>query len=191
MKLNYIKSYFNILVMYFCPKCSYLFDITKASNVNTVDDRLSVSKVADALKLLDQNEDLSKYKASFPKDEMAKNKKYQKLSENDKIKVNQIFDELVSTGAQFKCNNCNYSKNITETTLLYQIKIDDNVVKFTSLEENELLCKDPLYPHTHDYTCKNPNCITHKDPSLKDAIFYRNKSSYKINYICSKCFYNW
>ena len=177
--------------MYFCPKCSYLFDITKSSTVSTVDDRIFISKVVDALKLLEQNEDLSKYKAEFPKEDMAKNKKYQKLTDTEKIKINQIFDELVSTGAQFKCTNCNYSKNISETTLLYQIKVDDYLVKISNLEENELMCKDPLYPHTHDYTCKNPNCITYKQPELKDSIFYRNKNNYKINYICCKCFYNW
>jgi hypothetical protein len=122
---------------------------------------------------------------------MAKNKKYQKLKEEEKIKMNQLFEEIVSSGAEFKCDNCNFSKQITETTLLYQINLEDKVVKIKSLEENELICKDPLLPHTHDYTCKNPSCITHKNPDLKDSVFLREKSSYKLNYICTVCFYNW
>lgn len=69
--------------------------------------------------------------------------------------------------------------------------MEDKVSKIKSLEENELACMDPLYLHTHDYTCKNPFCITHKTPVLKDFIFFRDRDSYKINYICAVCFYNW
>jgi len=178
--------------MYFCPNCSYLFDIAKSSKISKgTDTRILVKKILDAFKKLEDNEDLSKYKAEFSKEEMAKNKKYQKLKEEDKIKMNQLFEEVVSSGAEFKCNNCNFSKQINETTLLYQINLEDNLVKIKSLEENELISKDPLLPHTHDYTCKNPSCITHKNPNLKDAVFIREKLSYKLNYICTICYYNW
>ena len=178
--------------MYFCPKCSYLFDISKSSKVSKSDDtRLELSKLTDAFKKLEENEDLTKFKATFSKDDMAKNKKYQKLKEEEKIKMNALFEEIVSSGAEFKCENCSYSKQINETTLLYQVNLEDKNNKVKSLEENELLCKDPLLPHTHDYTCKNPSCITHKDTKLKDAVFYKERSSYKVNYICTVCYYNW
>lgn len=180
--------------MYFCPNCSYLFDIAKSSKISkemSSDNRVGVKKLVDAFKKLEDNEDLSKFKAEFSKEEMAKNKKYQKLKEEEKIKMNQLFEEIVSSGAEFKCNNCSNTEQITKTTLLYQINLEDNIVKVRSLEENELTCKDPLLPHTHDYTCKNPSCITHKNPSLKDAVFFKEKSSYRVNYICSVCFYNW
>ena len=180
--------------MYFCSNCSYLFDISKSSKISKdkeVDERILINKSTEALKYLEDNKDFSKYKAAFSKDEMAKNKKYQKLSEDDKIKINQLFEEIVSSGAEFKCENCNFTKQITETTLLYQINLEDKVTMVRSLEENELTTKDPLLPHTHDYTCKNPSCITHKNPSAKDAVFFREKSSFKLNYICSVCYYNW
>jgi hypothetical protein len=178
--------------MYFCPNCSYLFDIAKSSKVSKeIDSRAIIKKIPDAFKKLEDNEDLSKYKAEFLKEEMAKNKKYQKLKEEDKIKMNQLFEEIVSSGAEFKCDNCSFSKQITETTLLYQINLEDKVIKIKSLEENELVSKDPLLPHTHDYTCKNPSCITHKNTSVKDAVFLRDKNTYKLNYICTVCYYNW
>jgi hypothetical protein len=178
--------------MYFCPNCSYLFDISKSSKISKeIDERILIKKLPDAFKKFEENEDLSKYKADFPKDEMAKNKKYQKLSDEDKIKLNQLFEEIVSSGAEFRCENCNFSKQITETTLLYQINLENKNIKIRSLEENELATKDPLLPHTNDYTCKNPSCITHKNQSVKDSVFFRDKSSYKLNYICSVCFYNW
>lgn len=180
--------------MYFCPNCSYLFDIAKSSKVSKdveADTRTIIKKLTDAFKKLEENEDLTKYKAEFSKDEMAKNKKYQKLKEEDKIKMNQLFEEIVSSGAEFKCENCSFSKQISETTLLYSINMEDKMVKIKSLEENELISKDPLLPHTHDYTCKNPSCITHKNSALKDSVFYREKNSYKLNYICAVCYYNW
>ncbi len=178
--------------MYFCPNCSYLFDISKSSKVSKDEDtRIVIKKLVDAFKKLEDNEDLTKYKAEFSKEEMAKNKKYQKLKEEDKIKMNQLFEEIVSSGAEFKCENCNFTKQIGETTLLYQINMEDKVEKIKSLEENELVTKDPLLPHTHDYTCKNPSCVTHKNTGIKDAVFYREKNSYKLNYICAICFYSW
>jgi len=178
--------------MYFCPNCLYLFDISKSSKVSKDSDtRKPIKKLVDAFKKLEDNEDLSKYKAEFSKEEMAKNKKYQKIKDEEKIKMNQLFEEVVSAGAEFRCENCNYIKQITETTLLYQINTEDKITKLQNLEDNELLCSDPLLPHTHDYTCKNPSCITHKKPLLKDSVFYREKNSYKLNYVCCVCFYSW
>jgi hypothetical protein len=178
--------------MYFCPNCLYLFDISKSSKVSKDSDtRKPIKKLVDAFKKLEDNEDLSKYKAEFSKEEMAKNKKYQKIKDEEKIKMNQLFEEVVSSGAEFRCENCNYIKQITETTLLYQINTEDKITKLQNLEDNELLCSDPLLPHTHDYTCKNPSCITHKKPLLKDSVFYREKNSYKLNYVCCVCFYSW
>ena len=178
--------------MYFCPNCSYLFNISRSSKVSTNDDvRTPLSKLTEAFKKLDENSDLTKYKALFSKDEMAKNKKYQKLQDENKIKMNALFEEMVTSGAEFKCENCNYSKQITETTMLYQVNLEDKNTKIKNIEENELQCKDPLLPHTHDYTCKNPSCITHKDYKLKDSVFYKDRNSYKVNYICTICYYNW
>jgi hypothetical protein len=178
--------------MYFCPNCSYLFDIAKSSNITKVNDtRIQIDKISDALSLFEKGIKLSNYKATFSKDEINKNKKYQKIKYDDKNKFNQIFEELVSSSAEFKCNNCNFSKEIVETTLLYQLNMQDKVVKISSLEENELLCKDPILPRTHDYTCKNLNCITHKELKRKEAVFYKDNTSYKVNYICTLCYYNW
>jgi hypothetical protein len=177
--------------MFFCPNCSYLFDISKSLKTQVTDDRILINKVNDAFIKLDENVDMTKYKATFLKEDMTKNKKYQKFTDENKIKMNLLFEEQVSSGAEFKCNNCNYIKPITETTLLYQINIEDKLEKVKTLQENQLLINDPLLPHTHDYTCKNPSCITHTKPELKDSVFMREKNSYKLNYICCICFYNW
>lgn len=177
--------------MYFCPNCKYSFDITRSSKVTKTDTRNEITKIADALKKLEDKEDLSGFKATFSREEMTKNKKYQKMTDNDKIKMNQLFEELISGGAEFHCNSCNYSEPLKETTLLYSINVEDKQTKISTLEENEFICQNPILPRTHDYTCKNLSCITHKDISKKEAVFFREKGRYGVNYICCVCHYSW
>ena len=178
--------------MYFCDNCGYSLEISKSSKVSKeTDDRIIIDKLTDAIKKVEDNEEMTKYKSGFLREDMTKNKKYQKMSDGDKIRMNMLFEEIMSSGAEFTCNNCNLVKPIMETTLLYQINMEDNISEVKSLEENELTTKDPLLPHTHDYTCKNPSCITHKKPELKDSVFLRERGSFKLNYICCVCFYNW
>lgn len=65
--------------MYFCPNCSYSFDIVKSSNSITKDARIEITKMAEAHKIYEENNDMSKYIAKFSRDETSKNKKYQKI----------------------------------------------------------------------------------------------------------------
>jgi hypothetical protein len=176
--------------MYFCPSCSYSFDIVKSSNSTSKDSRIEITKMVEAMKIYENNEDLSKYIAIFSRDETTKNKKYQKLDDKQKIIFNQIFDALTSSGAEFKCNNCNNIQPIKSTILLYNLNMEDkNTIR--TLEENEFICNDPILPRTRDYTCKNPNCVTHKDIKQKESVFYKEKNSFKVNYICTVCYFSW
>jgi hypothetical protein len=177
--------------MYFCPSCSYSFDIVKSSATNQKDSRIKIDKLSEAFKKFeDADEDFSKYVAMFSREETNKNKRYQKLDEPQKVNFNQIFEELSAGTAEFRCNNCNNVQQIKETILLYNINMEENA-KVKTLEENEFICKDPILPRTHDYTCKNPNCITHKDSKKKEAVFLKEKDSFKVNYICNVCYYSW
>jgi hypothetical protein len=178
--------------MYFCSKCSYSYDIVKSSQSSEiVDTRKKIDKLVDALKLFEAGENMLSYYAIFNRDDTNKNKRYHKLSDTDKVKFNQIFEDTISSGAEFKCNNCNNIEPIKETKLLYNFNTEDNNVKTKSLEENEFICKDPILPRTHDYSCKNPNCITHKKKDNKEAIFYKENDSFKVKYICCICYYSW
>ena len=106
--------------MYFCPKCAYSFDIGKSSQIaSDKDNRIQINKLQDAFKKFEEGEDLTKYVATFNREDTNKNKKYQKLDDSEKIKFNQIFEEITSAGAEFKCNNCNNIQPIKETVLLY------------------------------------------------------------------------
>jgi hypothetical protein len=177
--------------MYFCPKCAYSFDIGKSSQIaSDKDNRIQINKLQDAFKKFEEGEDFTKYVATFNREDTNKNKKYQKLDDSEKIKFNQIFEEITSAGAEFKCNNCNNIQPIKETVLLYNLNMEEKS-KMRTLEENEFICQDPILPRTHDYICKNPNCITHKQTNKKESVFFKEKDSFKVNYICKVCFYSW
>lgn len=177
--------------MYFCPSCSYSYDITKSSTSVSKDSRIEILKMTEAIKIYDENKDMSKYIALFNRDDTSKNKKYQKFDDKQKVIFNQIFDALTSSGAEFKCNNCNNIQPITSTVLLYNLNMENKNNLTKTIEENEFICNDPILPRTHDYTCKNPNCITHKDITLKESVFYKEKNSFKVNYICTVCYFSW
>ena len=177
--------------MYFCPNCSYSFDIVKSVNLSVKDPRIQIVKLNEGIKLYEENKDMSKYVAIFNRDETSKNKKYQKLDDKQKAIFNQIFDAITSSGAEFKCNNCNNVQAINNTVLLYNLNMEEKNTFTRTLEENEFICNDPILPRTHDYTCRNPNCITHKDIKRKESVYYKEKNSFKVNYICTVCYFSW
>jgi hypothetical protein len=177
--------------MNFCPKCSYLFDI-KASN-NDNDNRIILSKINDVFIKIENNENLSNYKVIFSKEELLKNKKYNNLKDEQKEDLEKIFNNKTLIGAEFECNNCGFIKPINETILLYQILSNETICedKTNNIEENKFITNNPLLPHTHNYTCKNPKCITHEKEELKDCIFIHDTNTYKLIYICCICYYKW
>jgi len=175
--------------MFFCPNCSYLFDINKTGN--TDENKIVLSKITDIFDKLEDNDNMKSYKTMITKEEIIKNKKYLKLNDKQKENINNLYNENISTSAEFKCNNCNNIKPITETIILYQLINDDKIIKVKDIEENKLLSNDPLLPRTNNYTCKNKSCKTIKNPELKEAVFYKDKNSYKVNYICTICYFNW
>ena len=180
--------------MYFCPKCSYLLDIGKiSSEVNN--SFIAVSKPTELFKLLEKKDiNIKTIKYEGSKDELIKNKNYSKLSQEQKNIINSITDPSINlNSAEFKCFNCNYSEPILNTVILYSLNFNDKEQNESTIEKNKLFSTDPLLPHTRDYTCKNSKCPTHDDTALtkKDAVFYKNKGSYRVIYICCVCYYSW
>ena len=57
-----------------------------------------------------------------------------------------------------------------------------------SIEDNKIRAMNPIYPRTKDYTCKNVNCVTHKNEELKEAVFFRQKNTYQTTYLCTVCY---
>lgn len=177
--------------MYFCPKCHFSFDIGKSSNV-VVNEKVVIKKVADIFKKIENKESLTNYTTDIKIEDITKNAKYKKLSDEEKNNINKLYEEIPSSGIEFKCTNCNYSVEIKESILLYELDINSKNEKIKSIEENQLYCNNPILPRTHDYICKNEYCETNKNNKInKEAVFYRENNSMKINYICCICYYNW
>lgn len=95
-------------------------------------------------------------------------------------------DELV---VQFSCANCGHAEKIKPQTLLFSNIIDKSMDDMD--EDISHYVYDNTLPRTRAYTCLNEKCISHKDPSKKEALFFRNKNSYKLTYMCVICLFKW
>jgi hypothetical protein len=176
--------------MYFCPKCNYSFDISKSTNIT--DNRKQLDTPIDVFKRFKAKKNLSNYIAAFPKEELTKHSIYKKLTSDEQLMLEVVFNETKSFGGiEFKCNNCNYRKQINETISLYQMNVNTTYTGYRTIEDNKLLAMNPIYPRTRDYTCMNVNCISHKDTINKEAVFFREKDTYETNYLCTICFNSW
>ena len=178
-------------MVFFCPDCLYTLGISKSTTLDNYDDnKIKIEDVNNLLKLIEKKEDLSNYKVEFPKKDLLKNKKYQKLSNEDKNNLNNLFISKVYE-ADLNCSKCGYKKQISNTIKLYEYNVNDKSSRVRTLDDNKLLCLDPTLPRTRDFTCKNVNCISHKDENLKEAVFIRIPKSYNLTYICNTCHYSW
>ena len=74
---------------------------------------------------------------------------------------------------------------------MYEFNINDKINTIRTLEDNKLISMDPTLPRTKDYSCKNVNCVTHKNIKDKEAVFLRIPKTYNLSYICTKCYYSW
>jgi hypothetical protein len=175
--------------MYFCPKCNYTFDVSK--NISSSDKRKEVPDIELLFKLIKKEKDLNNYMVKgFTIEDVVKHKSYKKLSDEIKQSIEGLFTS-VGSGISFKCTNCNYVDNIVKSIRLYQLNLNNSMTSTETLEDNMLISKNPILPRTRDYECKNRNCITHKDKSNKEAVFYKDPSSYNVKYICCVCYNSW
>lgn len=177
-------------MVYFCPTCNYTMGIGKSSAINKDDKRKEVNNPSEVIKLIENDKNIAKYKANFKKSELMKNKKYQKLSQINKNKLNILFSSLVSD-AELKCDNCGYIDTIKKTIKLFEYNVTDKENLIKTKEDNKVLCMDPTLPRTKNYVCGNKDCDTHKNAELKEAIFMRIPKSYNLKYICCNCYYSW
>jgi len=177
--------------MYFCPKCHFSLDIGKSSKT-VITEKIILKKVLDIFKKIENNEDLELYKTDIKLEEITKNSKYSKLSEDAKNNINKLFEEPTSNEVEFNCTNCSYTSEIKESILLFEFNQNNGTEKVRNIDENKFMCSNNTLPRTHDYICKNNDCLTNSNKKIhKEAIFYRDSNSMKVNYICCICYYGW
>ena len=94
----------------FCPECLHSLGINKKVAQNI--EKKVLDKIDEFIKLFTTNKfDANSYQIGFTKDDLLKNKKYQKLSSNDKSKIDNLFTNSVNN-AELSCDNCGYKVDI-------------------------------------------------------------------------------
>lgn len=88
----------------------------------------------------------------------------------------------------FVCKNCKYSRIINKQTLIYS-KSDSEYYN-ENFDIKKRLHSDIL-PITRKYVCKNKECKSHKDITLREASIVRLPNSYEIKYLCHACETSW
>jgi hypothetical protein len=154
----------------FCPDCQNFLVITDL--IEETEKKLADNNIST---IISSDYDLESEEAI----NTTKNNKNQKKINDDEINV---FDK-----SYYYCNNCGYTDTIKNNTIIYNKKtnqIDNEIIK-----KNYLNYKyDNTLPTTKNYNCINEKCKTHKNPEIKNAVFYRNSLvNYNLIYVCSVC----
>jgi len=158
----------------------YLSIITKIIN-NEGLEKTEVEKIL----LDDLIKDVSYKKLSSSQKELVYNK-IQQMLPVDKELLQEQGGIVTPDKAYFICKNCGFLKPISDNTLIFSRVSSDVSQSYTSSDVSEMAYSDIL-PRTRKYICTNDKCVSHKDPSKREACFFRMNNSYKIKYICLAC----
>lgn len=97
--------------------------------------------------------------------------------------------DVSSLKGVYICRICGHKAIIIPGTTIF-VRPSDQIVKtYNSINTNKI--HDPTYPVTRNYICPNSICESHKDPTKREAIFYRISTTYDIQYICKTCTFVW
>ena len=135
---------------------------------------------------------------NFNINDLNKNPIFNKLSSNQKtLVINRILEKIpknkstkqpesiINKDSYFYCKSCGYNEKIPDKQFIFSRgdeKKDDlyNYRFINYIHDNTL-------PRSKKYNCINEKCQTHQNPSLKLAVFYRQKGTYNVRYICTIC----
>ena len=191
----------------FCEKCRYLYNITK-----DVKNKQLGGKTQDALtrlfnKISDEpivKKDLKRIKGR----DIIDDDRFEALSKKDQKKLmtsikaidKNFFEEDIDSEenhqtneAFFICKFCKNHKLIKPGTIIYSKKYSTGVVSGSSINETAdytYAIYDQTLARTHNYVCRNPECETHQDNKLAEAVLTKNNLE-QIVYICTICATSW
>jgi len=197
--------------MFFCPNCNNAYDISKDSlNTKVQSGGSDENDFKNLIKSAIDGESEQIIKRHIEKVNIPlflKSPVYKKLTSKEKELVfNRVQDTLPndkkilmknkslelsdSNIAHFVCKNCIYNQKIKEGTRIYS-KTSDSSTSLTSTENIDMKIYSDILPITRKYLCPNSDCPSHKNISLKEAIIFRSKDSFKTKYICKTCRIYW
>ena len=134
---------------------------------------------------------------NFNINDLNKNTTFNKLSNNQKtLVINRILekipknkskqtDTVVNKDSYYYCKSCGYNEIIPPKQFIFSRGYEKNDDFYNYRFRNYI--HDKTLPRSKKYNCINDKCPTHDNPSLKLAVFYRQKNSYNVRYICTVC----
>ncbi len=158
---------------------------------------ISDSNVNDILNGSDTDLDIK----NFNLNDLSKNPTFNKLSSNQKtLVINRILEKIpknkpkqtdnnIGKDSYFYCKSCGYNEKIPPKQFIFSRGDEKNDDFYNYRFINYV--NDNTLPRSKKYNCINEKCATHQNPSLKLAVFYRQKGSYNIRYICTVCNNYW
>jgi hypothetical protein len=187
--------------MFFCPKCSFMLDISKYSENNRSDDKYIIYSnvnnfIDDVIK--EKIKKNNEYKITFQLNILKTSNKFKKkkkdIQENIINVFNNIYKKIDNLDIIYNCVNCGFKKELKPNTILFSESTNKLLKNKDSEKINILKSLDSTYPRTRNYICQNKNCKTHQKNYEKnrEAIFFRlNSSNYDIKYLCCECKNSW
>jgi len=94
-------------------------------------------------------------------------------------------------GGFYICKNCLYSEPIESGTLIFNkisLRTSNKYVNIDKLKNKSYM---NVLPYTRNYECINKKCESYKDPSKREAVFYRLQNSTQVYYTCNVCQSYW
>ena len=101
---------------------------------------------------------------------------------------NFFYHQEIDKKLHLVCKNCGYKELTTESLITKTIYKEDHLD--TNINK-QYLKYDVGYPRIHNKKCPNKSCPTREDTSKQEAIFFPDKTTLIMTYICVECDTEW
>lgn len=88
-----------------------------------------------------------------------------------------------------RCKKCGFQKR-NRKSIIYT-KTYNYVESTVDTVNNKYIVHCSPLPRTNRKKCPNRECISHNDKSKNEAIFYPDKNTRELNYVCCNCYSTW
>jgi len=103
---------------------------------------------------------------------------------NNKLYLNEDNNKLYLI-----CRKCGFKKKNKKNVIITKT-YDMNEIKINTIN-NKYIIYDSTIPRTIIKDCPNDKCISQTDKTKRKAVFYPDKKTRELNYVCCNCFCNW
>lgn len=138
--------------------------------------------------ILDNEENMSNF---LPIDvqSLTTSEQFKSLSRVNRTKLLNIIPQSSVIYYQ-TCKNkeCGQTRMLSPGTLIYK---QERNIQHQFDEDYSRYRHSKILPKTAKYICPNSDCKTHQNPKLRNAVFFREKNTLQLVYICMVCDKYW